>query len=137
MAAVARNIISLLDHLNFHVPVWHEQKPLSSTLKVFQTPLFSIPPPNQSINVESASHGFYADMFAIGIARGRSNFGKDDLGPNGTWSLYFNQGDLEVIKFPGSDALRLGKPPVDAGTLKYLFGTLDDMTASFINSGPY
>ena len=39
--------------------------------------------------------------------------------------------------FPGSDSLRLGRLPVDPNAIQGLYGSLDDMNARFICSGPY
>jgi len=127
MAAVARDIISLVTYLS----TAQVQLRLTDHLAMFNTLLFSILPP---VDTEWASRGIFADLFTIAIAYGRSEFGRDDLqNPKTPYKASY----LELITFPGPDALRLGKPPVDREELKALWGTLEDMRAYYINSGPY
>jgi len=75
-------------------------------------------------------------MFTIAIARCRSDWGQDELHPPSKNSLHFNRESLDFITYPGSDPLRFGKL-VDRDASKGLWGTLDEMKAYFINSGPY
>lgn len=140
MAAAARDIISLISYLNVPLSPFMTSPDgtLFNLLKEFRTSLFSIPPPlSQSFDREWASRGLFADMFFIATANGRSTYGRDDLAPNAKGIWYFNRGELEVMTYPGSDSLRLGKVPVDTAALKDIWGTLDDLKASFIDSGPY
>lgn len=142
MAGVARDIITLIDYLNNE---WMRgtlsRQPLLSHLKEFNLPLFSLPPPlNKSLDPEWASRGLFADFFNIAIALGRRDYGRDGLEDlNSAGSMSFGSGVLEPILYPGPDALKLGRSPVprDDGTIKQLWGTLDEMRAVFINSGPY
>ena len=137
MEGVVRDIISLVNYLTHDGS--RVQKPLLEHLKAFRTPLFALPPPlNQSIDMEWASLGLFADMFTIAIVRSRhTDYGRDNLKTGG--SLVWGTGRLPSILYPGLDALRLGKSPVpkENGTTKQLWGTLEEMKAYFINSGPY
>jgi hypothetical protein len=71
-------------------------------------------------------------MFSIAVSAGHSDFGRDEILPNPGKINY-----RDVINFPGPDVLRLGKRPMNQDAYKDLWGTLEDLTASFINSGPY
>jgi hypothetical protein len=136
MAGIARDIITLIDYLNQR----YSSEPLLNHLKDFRSPLFSIPPPLvPSLDIDWASRGLFADMFTIASAHGHSAYGRDDLKLPNSGTVSLNRSRLESIKFPGPDALRLGKLPVDrdSGTAKQLWGTLEEMKAYFINSGPY
>jgi hypothetical protein len=136
MAGIARDIITLIDYLT----QCYLQQPLLNYLKDFYMPLFSVPPPlNQSVDKEWASRGLFADIFTIASAQGRSEYGRDDLILPNSGAVSISLGRLESIQYPGPDALRLGKSPVDRdrGTTKQLWGTLEEMKAYFINSGPY
>ena len=138
MAGIARDIITLIEHLSEGQTYLSE--PLLNHLKDFRSPLFSIPPPLlRSLDIDWASRGLFADMFTIAIAHGNSAYGRDDLRVPNSGAVSINRTRLESVKFPGPDALRLGKSPVDrdSGTAKQLWGTLEEMKAYFINSGPY
>jgi hypothetical protein len=139
MTAVARDVISLVQWMNnegSHVArqLLPGVRPLRDFLSEFcaYRSLFAITDyPLMSVENERASEGLLTDMFSIAVSGGRSDFGRDHLPNAGDIS------SLDMITFPGPDALRLGKPPVNPGAYKDLWGTLEDMTAAFINSGPY
>ena len=135
MAALARDIMSLVEALKnqgtLNVP-----QPMLEFLNRFcaYSSLFSIPSyAEQSRENIRASTGLLTDMFSIAVSAGRSDFGRDDRPDLDT----FSNGYLEFVRYPGPDALRLGKRPLNRDAYKDLWGNLEDMTASFIDSGPY
>ena len=134
LAGVARDIITLVEML----ATPSVRQPIVACLKEFYDPLFSVPPPlNQSLDREWAARGLFADLFSLAIAQPPTDHGRDDFEREG--GLFLGRNRLQSIKYPGPDALRLGKSPVDRehGTVNGLWGTLEEMKAYFINSGPY
>jgi len=136
LAGVARDIITLAENLS---RTRLDPQPIVECLKEFYDTLFSIPPPlNQSLDREWAARDLFADFFSLAIAHwGPTDHGRDDFEREG--GLFLGRHGLQSIKYPGPDALRLGKSPVDRehGTVNGLWGTLEEMKAYFINSGPY
>jgi len=153
MAAVARDIVSLVSSLSLSQmppgmgpPLTATPRPILEVLKDFcsQQALFCLSSEvRQAITVKDINSdlGILVDMLTIGVALDRSDYGRDDLigAPKGNSpsNVFSGVTDLAFMMWPGPDILKLGKRPVEPEAFKDLWGTLDDVTASFIHSGPY
>jgi hypothetical protein len=87
-----------------------------------------------------ACRGLLVDLYRIMIARRMSNDGWLDTDSNNTKNTAdakTRQFFSETTMFPGPDSLRLGKPLIHPSEAVKAFGMLDDLTASFIHSGPF
>jgi hypothetical protein len=79
-------------------------------------------------------------MFRIVIARRYSQDGWDALREsrvNSQPSFTPRRLLLEFTTFPGSDSINLGQFPMKRTEMEALYGSLEDMRAGFISSGPY
>jgi hypothetical protein len=134
MAVIARDIMSLVEWLKDQGT--RQARPTLDILNEFcaRGSLLSIPNYAQlSRENVCASTGLLTDMFSIAVSAGRSEFGRDDLSILVDAVYEY----LEFITYPGPDALWLGKRPLNPDKYKDLTGSLEDMTASFIYSGPF
>lgn len=82
--------------------------------------------------------GLLRDLYRIVIARRLSYDGwAADPHTSNTTDGRTQHFFSEFTMFPGSDSLRLGKLVMDPEDAKKVIGSLDDLTASFIQSGPF
>jgi hypothetical protein len=143
MAGVAADIASMVAHLARSIQpngaVSVPPSPILYVLQNFTDPLWSIPR-KRNFSRELASRGFLLDIFRIAIARRLSHQGldsnhndsdlvKDRSEDHWTW--------LERSMFPGCELLRLGRMPLSQTATDAVYGSLDDLKASFICNGPY
>ena len=83
-----------------------------------------------------ANEGLFFDLYRIVIARRFSQEGWDKINKKSTETTIL-QSLAASTTFPGGDSIRLGEVPMDPIILPTLYGSLDDMNAAFICSGPY
>lgn len=167
MAAVARDLISLVLYLQGFMSQGIETRDKKKKGKKEKIPLLSavIQPPMAILEVlkcfcadrelfsisptvrESIAQserisrlGFLVDLLTLAISLGRTDYGRDELRvriiPSSN-RILGGVSDLEFLMWPGPDTLQLGKPPLERAAFKDLWGSLTDMTAAFIDSGPY
>jgi len=89
-----------------------------------------------------ACRGYLWDLFNIIIMDSLSENGLDKYSPKRLKDVkdeaeFVKVTWIEHAKFPGGDTIGIGESPVDADHLKELYGSLEDMRASFICSGPF
>lgn len=89
-----------------------------------------------------ACRGYLWDLFNIIIMDSLSENGLDRYSPKRLTDVkdeaeFVKVTWIEHAKFPGGDAIGIGESPVDPDHSKELYGSLEDMRASFICSGPF
>jgi len=137
MAAVAFDLILLVKHLS-QLPRYPEQ-PLSRCFRTFlrrrTLHSLSIGP---GFDFDWACRGYLWDLYNILVHYKLTQNGLDKYGktPPDDEAEYINVTWVEQAKFPGGDTLGI-ECAVDHEQVKKIFGSLADMRASFINSGPF
>jgi hypothetical protein len=138
MVAVALDMIDMVTYLNGLETPRRRTDCLQSFFTSHQWR--SIPEETRgNIDTNWASEGYLHDLFRIVIAWRYSQDGWDALREPPVNELSFTPRRLllEFTSFPGSGSLNLGKSPMERSAMEQLYGSLEDMKASFISSGPY
>jgi hypothetical protein len=136
MVAVAKemiNMVNVFETLASYHPTGMPSMPLSTYLRDNATDLCR--ETVVSADIVFANQGYLHDLYRIVIAR---------RPPEDDWNAALDESEISArniiaasTTFPGSDSLRLGRLPVDPNALQGLYGSLDDMNARFICSGPF
>jgi hypothetical protein len=137
MAAVACDIVEMVQHLELP----RQPRPILNCLQevFFERSLRSIPDYRRmaAADWDLASGGFFLDLFRIAIARPPNGEGWDKKRQVMKETSISHWMMLERTRYPGGDVLRLGRLPVHQTVLQGLYGSLENMKASFICSGPF
>ena len=138
MAAVARDIISLVDDLR-QLSLTSPQTVLT-VLEKFATSnsqlyLISSSLTKNDIKDVPVARNLLTGLLGIAVASGRLEH-HDNYGEL-RFTHPLSRGDLDLIRFPGPDVVDLGKMPLGKDARQSLHGTLNELTASYINSGPF
>jgi hypothetical protein len=144
MVAVAMDMIELVEYLA-RVDERVEPRFLAELFKDFlksrQHQLRSIIF-GSTFDFDWACQGYIWDLYNIIILKEVSKNGMDQYNPK-SCPHYVPDFDVipatlvERVRFPGGESIKIGIAPIDANKVKDLYGSLGDMKASFIKSGPF